>query len=134
MIIQNLIASWQDASAASQQELDDVGRQLLAAALNTNPWPHEIPLWPLATYANPVRRISLNIVNTYSIVAENGVNFCRKNAQKKYVYNRKCPRKPPAVSLVMRPNVRVPASVLLDAVAVSRPEVVPGNAVAPAKI
>ena len=133
MIIQNLIASWQDASAASQQELDDVGRQLLAAALNTNPWPHEIPLWPLAIYANPVRR-SLNIVNTYPIMAKTRVNFCRKNAQKKYVYNRKCPRKPPAVSLVMRPSVRAPVSVLLDAVAVSRPEVVPGNAVVLAKI
>jgi hypothetical protein len=44
LIIQNLMASWQDASAASQQlELDAVGRQLLAAALNTNPAPQEIP-------------------------------------------------------------------------------------------
>jgi len=44
LIIQNLMASWQDVSAASQQlELDAAGRQLLAAALNTNPAPQEIP-------------------------------------------------------------------------------------------
>jgi hypothetical protein len=133
--MQNLIASWQEASAASQQLVPDVvGRQLLTAALNTNPAPHEIPPWPRATLAIPARRRNLNIANTYSIVAEDGINFYKKSAAKKYTHNRKCPQKQPAVLLAMRPNVRVQVSVLLAAVAVSRHEVAPKNAVAPAKI
>ena len=72
------MASWQDASAASQQlELDAAGRQLLAAALNTNPAPHETPLCAHTTLANPERRRDWDIVNTYLILAEGGVNFCK---------------------------------------------------------
>ena len=129
------MASWQDASAASQQlELDAVGRQLLAAALNTNPAPHEIPVWPHATLANPTRRNNLNIVNTYSIIAEGGVNFCKRARQKNIHTIETCLRKEPVVPPAKLQHAKEQASVLLAAVAVSRPGIAPKNAVAPAKI